>query len=311
MTAVRAAAPIGVARESELIRAGLPGSTVGRRCLPGGPWQRLLPGVILTQTGAATEAQRIGAALAYAGADALLTGAVACRLYGLRRLPLGNQLHVLVPASQQPATARFVLVERTTRMPEPLLVEGWPTAPRVRAVLDAARRIRHLDGVRALIAEAIQRGLCTVDELVTELEAGSRAGSARPRRVLREVGAGVHSVAEIDALRLVRRSTVLPALQWNVPICDQRGAFIAIPDAWADDVAMAWEIDSYEFHLSPEQYDRTLRRHATMLSAGIVVAHTTPARLRREPDEVLRELEAAYLQASRRPRPRVFMARTA
>jgi hypothetical protein len=309
LAAIRAVAPIGVARESELIRAGLAGSTVGQRCLPGGPWQRLLPGVILTQTGPAMDAARVAAALAYAGGDAMLTGAAACRLYGVRRVPAGGAVHVLVPACRQPATTGFVMVERTTRMPSPLFVEGWPAAPRVRAVLDAARRMRRLDDVRALIAEAIQRGLCTVEELAAELAAGGRAGSARPRRVLREVGAGVHSVAEIHAQRLATRSTVLPSFQWNVPIRHESGAFIAVPDAWADDVALAWEIDSYEFHLSPEQYDRTLRRHATMVAAGIVVTHTAPARLRREPDQVLRELEAAYRHALLRPRPRVFMAR--
>jgi len=290
---------------------GLPSATVSKRCRVGGPWRRLLPGVILMQTGAASDTQRVAAALAYAGGDALLTGAAACRMYGLRRVPPGKQIHVLVPASRQPATAGFVLVERTTRMPSTLSVDGWPTAPRVRAVLDAARRMRRLDGVRALIAEAVQRGLCTVDELVAELEAGSRAGSARPRRVLRELAAGTHSVAEITAQQLTARSAVLPPLRWNVPIYDERGTFIAIPDAWADDVALAWEIDSYEFHLSPEQYDRTLRRHATMLASGIVVAHTTPARLRREPDQVLRELEAAYRHALQRPRPLVFMASAA
>jgi hypothetical protein len=310
MSKVRAAAPLGVARESELIRVGLPGSTISSRCRPDGPWRRLLPGVILMQTGVPTDPQRLAAALAYAGGDALLTGAAACRMYGLRRLPADRRIHVLVPAERQPATTGFVVVERTIRMPAPLSVEGWPMAPLVRAVLDAARRIRRFDDVRALIAEAIQRGLCSVDELAVELAAGSRAGSARPRRVLREVGVGVHSVAEIDAQKLAVRSTVLPEFRWNVPVRDQHGAFIAVPDGWADDVALAWEIDSYEFHLSPEQYDRTLRRRAIMIAAGIVVAQTTPSRLRREPDQALRELESAYRQAQRRPRPPVRMAPT-
>jgi len=307
MAAVRAAAPLGVARESELIRAGLPGSTTSARCRPGGPWRRLLPGVILTQTGPATDDQRLAAALAYAGPEAVLTGAAACRLYGLRRAPSAVQIHVLVPAERQPATTGFVLVERTTRLPPPQSVRGWQLAPVVRAVLDAARRLRRMDDVRALIAEAVQRGLCTVNDLSTELAAGSRAGSARPRRVLREVGVGVHSVAEVDAHQLASRSTVLPPLHWNVQICDVNGTFIAMPDGWVDEVALAWEIDSYEFHLSPGHYDRTLRRHATMLAAGIIVAHTTPGRLRREPDAVLRELEAAYRHARGRERPPVFM----
>jgi hypothetical protein len=306
--ALRAVAPLGVARESELIKAGLPASTVSTRCQPNGPWRRLLPGVILTQTGPPTDDQRLAAALAYAGPDAVLTAGAVCRLHGLRRTSSTSQVHVLVAAHRQPASTGFVVVERTIRLPPPQSLRGWQVAPPVRAVLDAARRLRRIDDVRGLIAEAIQRGLCGVDELSTELDAGSRAGSARPRRVLREVAPGVHSVAEIDAQRLAERSTVLPSLHWNVRIQDECGAFVAVPDGWVDDVALAWEIDSHEFHLSPHDYDRTLRRHATMLSAGIIVAHTTPGRLRREPDAVLRELEAAYRHAGRRPRPAVRMA---
>jgi hypothetical protein len=297
-----------VALESALIKAGLPGSTVSTRCRPNGPWRRLLPGVILTQTGPPTEDQRLAAALAYAGPDAMLTGATVCRLHGLRRAPSTSPVHVLVPAHRQPATCGFVLVERTIRLPPPQSLRGWQAAPPVRAVLDAARRLRRIDDVRGLIAEAVQRQLCGVDDLGAELEAGGRASSARPRRVLREVAPGVHSVAEIDAQRLAGRSTVLPSLRWNVRIQDERGMLVAIPDGWVDDVALAWEIDSHEFHLSPGDYDRTLRRHASMLSAGIIVAHTTPGRLRQEPHAVLRELEAAYRHACQRPRPRVRMA---
>lgn len=308
MAAVRAAAPLAVARESQLVRAGLPSTTVAARCRPGGPWRRLLPGVILMQTGSPSDQQRLAAALAYAGGDAVITGASACELHGLSHARENGLVHVLVPADRQPSTTGFVLVERTTRMPSERLVRGYPVAPVVRAVLDAARRMRRLSDVRALIAEAVQRGLCAVDELADELRAGSRAGSARPRLVLREVGSGAHSVAELAAQRLVARSSVLPSMRWNEPIHDLDGGFIATPDAWADDVALAWEIDSYQFHLSPQEYDQTLRRNSIMVGAGIVVVHTTPARIRREPDEVLRELEAAYRQAMGRTRPPVFMA---
>jgi len=146
-----------------------------------------------------------------------------------------------------------------------------------------------------------------IDDLAVELAAGCQTGTALVRHVLREVDAGVRTVAECQA-RVVASTTPLGRiLQWNVPVFDERGRFLAIPDAWADDVAMAWEIDSYEFHLSPEDYDRTLRRRATMTSAGIIVAHTLPSRLRTEPKRVLAELEDAYRLASQRPRPAVRM----
>lgn len=70
---------------------------------------------------------------------------------------------------------------------------------------------------------------------------------------------------------------------------------------------MAWQIDSYEFHLSPKSYATTLERHAAMTSAGIVVLHTLPTRLRSEPAAVLEELRKTYRVAQQRPRPRLFV----
>jgi hypothetical protein len=308
MDAVRAAAPCGVARVGQLERLGVPGCTVRARWQAGGPWQRLLPGVVLMQSGAPSEHQRLLAALVYAGGDAILTGAAACRCYGLRRLPPDNKVHVLVAAERQPASAGFVVVERTTRLPQARSVEGLPMAPAVRAVLDAARRLRRLDQVRALVAEAVQRQLCQVTELTAELAAGCQAGTAAVRQVLQEVDAGVRSVAECHARALVAESPLSGMLHWNVAVFDERGNFLAIPDAWADVVALAWEIDSYEFHLSPQDYGRTLRRRAAMTSAGIIVAHVLPSHVRTQPQSALAELEDAYRLASQRPRPPVRMA---
>ncbi|MBV8933012.1 MAG: hypothetical protein JO285_10735, partial [Kutzneria sp.] len=36
-----------VARAADLVALGIFGGTVHRKCLPGGPWQRLLPGVLV------------------------------------------------------------------------------------------------------------------------------------------------------------------------------------------------------------------------------------------------------------------------
>ena len=49
------------------------------RIRPGGPWQRLLPGVYLAVTGTPTPAQREIAALVYAGPGSVMTGLAALR----------------------------------------------------------------------------------------------------------------------------------------------------------------------------------------------------------------------------------------
>jgi hypothetical protein len=142
------------------------------------------------------------------------------------------------------------------------------------------------------------------EDLLTELNAGSRRGSALPRRILDEVAAGVHSVAEAQGLRLWKASA-LPTAIWNIPVHDSTGRFIAIPDAWCDDVALAWEIDSFEWHLNAKGYARTVARNTRYAAAGIVVVQTLPSRLRDEPQEVIAELRAAYSAAMARPRPAV------
>jgi len=270
-------------------------------------WQRVLPGVVVMHSGRPTRRERIEAALMYAGPDAQLTGVEACRERGLRRLPADSGVHVLVPAERRPSSCGLVTVERTTRPPRPVWCGGLPCAPLVRAGLDAARRMRQVDDVRAMLSELVQRELCRPEDLMAELNAGCKAGSALPRAVLRELLVGVRSVAEAWALAVWRRSG-LPELTWNVPVHDANGRLLAVPDGWLDSVALAWEIDSYEWHLAPADYARTVKRNSRLAAAGVVVVPTLPSSLRDEPDVVALELRAAYEQALRRPRPEVYMS---
>ena len=242
----------------------------------------------------------------YAGPDALLTGAEACRQRGLRRLPADSGIHVLVPAHRRPASRGLVSVERTTRLPRAVTCGGYRCAPLPRAGVDAARRMRRIDDVRALFSEVVQRGLCVPTDLLTELDDGCKTGSALPREVLREVLVGIRSAAEAWALAVWRRSG-LPELTWNVSIYDAGGRFLAMPDGWLDSVGLAWEIESYEWHLAPGDHARTVKRNARLAAAGIVVVPTLPSSLRDEPALVARELAAAYRQALKRPRPDVHM----
>lgn len=259
-------------------------------------------GVFLRHTGTPTFEERCAAALAYAGQDSMVTGLAACRLHGLRRMPPFSDVHVLVPAEHQPVTRGYITVERTTRPPLAAVRHDLRVAPVVRCSLDGVRRLGSVDQIRALLAEVVQSGRATPTQLITELNSGCSWGSALPRRVLGEVSGGIRSTAEAWAHRLARRSK-LPAMLWNPELRLPSGRFLARPDGWFDDVALAWEIDSYEFHLSPADYARTLERHALMTAAGVVVLHTLPTRLLEEPRAVVAELRGAYALAQSRPRP--------
>ncbi|MEU4252139.1 hypothetical protein AB0F15_32435 [Amycolatopsis sp. NPDC026612] len=289
---------------SELEEIGMPRSSVYRRCLPGGPWRRLLPGVILLHPAEPTAEQRLRAGLLRGGPGAMITGLWALKRHGLHQLPEPGDVHLLIPHEREVTSAGFALVERTTRLPAAWTKEGLPVAPAARAVLDGARRIRDFDVVQAMLAEAVQRRRCTAEQLDRELRRGSQRGSAIPRRALQALLKGAESVAEADAWEVWKLSG-LSAADWNVPVFDRHGSFIAKPDAWCEDVAFAWEIDSRAYHESGDFYAATLARNARYSAAGVVCLQTLPSRLRTEPDKVIIELRDAYATACARPRPPV------
>jgi hypothetical protein len=292
----------GAIKVATLVELGVPARTAYRRCTPGGPWQRPRPGVVLLCATTSTKRQLVEAALLYAGPASVVTGLESCRRHGLRNLPDEYGVHVLVPEDRRLHGSDYLVVERTKRLPEPVVRDDVPLAPLARAVLDACRRFTSHDPARALIAEAVQRGRVNPHWLRHELETGSQRGTAIPREVLRDVTNGARSVAEIDAMRVWER-TGLPSPVWNVPLRDADGEYIATPDAWFAEVRLAWEIDSYEFHFQRKDYANTLTRNARYAAAGILVVQTLPTRLRDAPESVAAELVAAHKAAAPRSMP--------
>ena len=295
----------GVIRARRLVAFGVPESTVYERCRPGGPWQLILPGTVLLGSGTPTANQLVVAGLAYAGDDAVVSGLEACRRHGIRRGPgPGGQLLLLVPHDRQPRSVRHVVVERTQRMPRPINRAGIPLAPVDRAIADAARRIRSPREVTELMADAVQRGLCTVGQLTAEIDSCQRRGTAVPRRILVDVSAGARSAAERDAMAVWKRSG-LPEPWWNAAVYDLDGRFLGVADGWWDDVGLAWEINSFAWHLLPEDYAREQAKAARFTAAGVPVLPTLPTRLRDDEATVRQEMCQAYNHAASRPRPQV------
>jgi hypothetical protein len=308
--AVLAASRSGLIRVRDLLALGVPSSTIAYRCRPsGGSWWHPLIGLVALARGTLTEYQRLVATLLYAGPDAVITGVAACRLYGMRRLPdVGDTVHVLVPHETRRRSQAFVLVERTTRMPTARERQEVPCAPVHRAVIDAARLLRRLDEVRAMLAEAVQQRLTTVIALRTEIEECSSRGAARVRSVIRELEAGVRSAAEAWCRELVARITGFPPVRWNVNVYLPDGTFVACADGFVEECALVIEVHSFEFHADPDAFDETMRRHAAMTAAGLVVVPVTPRQLRDRRAQVEMALRSALTQARARPCPAFVVA---
>src|ERR1700761_1049768 len=138
---------------------------VRHRIRPGGPWQRLLPGVYLALTGAVATEHREMAALLHAGPRSALTGPAAARRHGLWVAEY-DLIDVVVPVSVERRSAGFARIHRSARMPVQVWVDGEvPFVPPGRAVADAARSLRSVRDARALVAQAIQEQRCSIEML--------------------------------------------------------------------------------------------------------------------------------------------------
>jgi hypothetical protein len=184
-----------VISRQQALSCGLTQDALTHRIRPGGPWQRLLSGIYLAQTGDPTVSQKETAALLHAGPGGVLTGPAALRLLGITTAE-PDRFDVLVPANRRPKSAAFVAIHRTARMPRYIEQGGRSFAMPARALADTARTMTDLREVRALIAGAIQRGDSSLGVLTSELSEGGRPGSGLLRRVLTEAGDGVRSVVE-------------------------------------------------------------------------------------------------------------------
>jgi very-short-patch-repair endonuclease len=285
---------------TQALSAGLSKDALRQRLRPDGPWRVVLPGIYLAHNGALTLGQREIAAVLYAGRGCVITGPAALGRLGVRVAPC-DMVDVLIPATTRRMSAGFVRIQRTKRMPDrPWEADGLRWAPAARAVADAARCAAELRDVRAIVADAVQRRKCTVEQLAAELRAGPAQGSAALRATLAEVADGIRSVAEGD-LRKVISNGRLPEPMYN-PRLFIGEEFIGSPDAWWPEAGVAAEVDSREWHLSPADWERTQTRHARMSAHGILVLHYAPRRIRSDPAGVVAEIRKA-LQAGRQRGP--------
>jgi len=289
----------GVLSRSQALACGTTAGQLRHRLRDNGPWQRLLPGVYLTTTGVPTREQRHMAAQLYAGAQSYITGSAALTFYGIK----GQQqqqatVDVLIPATHHATSHGFAVMHRTRRMPQQWTQDlALRYALPARAVADAVRGLRQLPTARTVVASAVQRRQCTIRQLGAELHQRHDARDALFRAVLAEVAAGVRSAPESELRDLIIKSGLAvplfnPRLFWN-------GHFLASPDAWWPEAGLAVEVDSKEWHLLPEDWERTMARHRRMIAAGLSVIHLSPSQLRSQARKIVADIADAL--ASGRP----------
>ena len=288
-----------VISRTEALGCGITPSQLRHQVRAGGPWQRLLPGVYLTVTGTPTRAQTEVAALRYAGCCSVITSLAALRRHGIR-VPESQVITVLIPGGRVRESRPFVRIRPTTRMPEFVFTDGAVRfADAARAVADAARELGSFREVRAVAADAVQRRRCRLDQLTGELADAPMRQSAWLRQALAEVADGVRSAAEGDLHSLIRAAG-LPPPMFNARLYIGP-VLLAVADAWWPDAGVAVEVESREWHLSPEDWERTMSRSRRMGAKGILLVQVSPHQIRTEAERVVADIREAIAAGRARP----------
>lgn len=116
---VLARAQDGLITRRQALAAGISPDAIRHALRPGGPWQRVLPGIYATFNGPLTAVHRRRAAILHGGPGAAISGAWACQMSALEYgPPPGHEIDVLVPWESARRNKGFVRVWRTTRPPQ-------------------------------------------------------------------------------------------------------------------------------------------------------------------------------------------------
>ena len=251
-----------------------------------GRWQRLATGVLFTRPDAPTRSDWAHAGVLLGGPDAVVTGWDVVRLQklGTDRPPRQTVLVLTQRGKNREVggvrlrpSHRIVTARRTNQLDRTL--PGVAVASIARAIADTALDYRRLEPVRAMVLQAVQRGLCTVDQLLAELDAAPRNGTGHLRLALRDAAGGARSIAEAEAFELLRREDI-PPFEPNAPVLGRAGRVVAVADALWPHLRAILEVDSREHHFSERDWKRTMIRHNELTALGYAVAHYPPSAIR-------------------------------
>jgi hypothetical protein len=241
-------------------------------------WQIVLPGVYAAFRGDLSESQRVLAAVLYAGPTARVTDAVALAELGVRIVRQDGLVRVLVDWNSMRRSHAFVSVARTRYLPDPVVIRGVPYAPVARALVDLGTRLESRRDVCAVFADALQRGLTSMDAVSFEVARGPRAGRRTNNEVMADLADGVRSAPEADFRRLVLSCRGLPKPVFNPLLRLADGRCIS-PDALLISARLVHETNGRLAHEEVDLFVSMQERHDVLTTAGFTVLHNPPSRV--------------------------------
>ncbi len=297
-TPERRLAPIAIRRggvftHAEARSCGFSDAMIHRR-VASGQWQRLAPGVLCVGGIEPGPQQLAYVGLLASGDRGVLSHGTAAAVHGLARAPWRLPVRIEVPYDLSPDCRHPDISIHRSRSLGPqhvVRVDGFQVADLVRTVVQCAR-FRRESWLRALVIDALRRGV-THDELLAALkDAGKVTGAVMLRQVIESTDPSVSrtdSGNEVDLLELVLDSD-LPRPVPNFEIVDAMGRVRARPDlAWPELLAAA-EMDTIAYHGTQDAQTYDLNRQAMLEDTYWRFRRFTPDHVRRTPKLVIKRI---------------------
>ncbi|WFE29729.1 DUF559 domain-containing protein [Solwaraspora sp. WMMD791] len=232
------------------------------------------------------------AVVAYAAGRAAFSHTTALELWGLRRQPADEALHLTVPFGAGMRSRAGLTVHHrrgfTVGPPQVVVRGGEPVVRLERSLVESWPLLPATDRPAPLI-RAVNDRWTNADRITAALDELPRL-TDRPavRTLLTKLAAGCRSQLEIWGHDHVFAGAGMPAFR-RQQMVRVEGRTIYL-DVYAERERVDFELDGAASHGSPAQREVDLRRDALLATAGIQVVRFAHRRLVYEPEQVRREV---------------------
>jgi hypothetical protein len=165
-------------------------------------------------------------------------------------------------------------------VPDGFRIGALRVCPPARAAVDVAITVARRQDVDHVIADVLQKDLCTVADLETEAAQLGRRLTPWLRQAIGDARRGMRSVGEADLRRAVLMAGV-PEPEWGAAIETPRGTYFV--DAYWRHARVAAEADGAAFHVSAGDWGYDLTRQNAIQGMGVRLFRFPVRRLRAEP----------------------------
>lgn len=282
----------GVLEYAQLVDAV--GAVIANNVIRRGRLQRVFPRVYAAPGSVEVTSIRDAAAVLSVGGDAAVSGPSALRRWQLPTLD-DPRVNVIVCRTSRPRSRHPDLVVHRTKLPtESVLLDGVATQTRPHAIAWAWVELKGA-ARRAPAIAAVQRGDVLADEIRLVARQAIRMNGRKQLIELCDVlEAGCHSELEIWGYQNVFDVPDLRGARRQRPIRVDGRLFYLDLAYEAERVAV--ELDGRQFHSSPEQWERDIRRDLALATVGWQTVRLSHRRLTTDVDgcrrDVLRVLAA-------------------